>query len=121
MANTYLCSNGMRITQSTIDRNLSKAYRDKHEGQPRAMCEAYPGEVANDNDHTISQKRCKELGKTELIWNPNNFVSSSRKAHKEWENWKSGAWIDHNNAAERMAFMKKEDPEGYQKRMNYEY
>lgn len=112
MANTYECSDGTRITQATIDRRYSQSREEKYQGFSvtlRCQC----GEQGNDNDHTIAQRRCKDIRKTELIWNPDNYVWSCRKCHHEWENFKSGEWLRHSNSAERLAFMREHDFEGY--------
>jgi len=83
---------------------------------PYPMCEAYPELLAVDHDHTISQARCKQLHKTELIWNPDGIEFSSRIAHSEWESYRSGRFEEHANVIKRMLFVKKHDPEGFRKR-----
>lgn len=113
----YTCTNGERITEGNIRRRYAKAIREKHSGNGIPMCEAYPGERAVHNDHTISQKRCKQIHKTELIWNPENFVSSSARAHTEWEAIKGGEWIHHANVEQRLQFLKEHDPEGFNVRI----
>lgn len=50
-----------------------------------------------------------------------NIVYSSRKAHAEWESYKSGLFRNHANYKERMEFLKEHDPEGYQKRIQVVY
>lgn len=114
MANSYLCSDGTRVTQLQINARYSKAIREKHQGNGHPTCECCHKVPANDNDHTISQKRCKEIGKTELIWDHRNFVSSCRKCHNQWESYKSGDYILHKNVVERLGFMMDKDPEGYE-------
>lgn len=110
--------------QNEIDIILSATYKVmdafRKEIGLLGKCDAYPDEEPDmgiiDHDHTISQKRCKELGKIELIWDFDNIVYSSRKAHMEWESYKSGLFMNHANFKERMEFLKEHDPEGYQKR-----
>ena len=72
-----------------------------------------------DCDHTISQRRCKELGKTELIWDENNWSWSSRQAHLEWEEYKSGKFQHHLNFKTRMAYMAEHDYTGFMARFHY--
>lgn len=108
-----------KYSQSVINRRLSDAYKRKHVGNPNPICEGCGQAYADDNDHTISQRRCKEIGLPELIWNSQNIVSSCRQCHQEWENYKSGKWLDHINAPERMAFIKRYDMETYNKRLNF--
>ncbi len=68
-------------------------------------------------DHSISQKRCKELGKPELIYNLDNFEYSCANCHAAWEGFKSGEFRKHRNFESRMAFMKIHDYQGYIIRM----
>lgn len=117
--NSYHGSDGKTYKQSTIISNLSRAYRDKHENNPRPICAACQQAQATDNDHTIAQRRCKELHKTELIWNPINFEDSCRGCHMEWEQYKSGEFSKHKNFERRMEVLEMHDPEGYNKRINY--
>ena len=111
-------SDGKRYSETMIRARYAKALKEKHQGNGPPMCEAYPNERAIHNDHTISQKRCKQLHKTELIWNPDNFVSSSARAHTEWEAIKGGEWIHHANCEQRLAFLKEHDPEGFESRIH---
>lgn len=121
MANKYKTSTGKTYTQAGIKNMLSKAYQSKHQSPAPVWCEGCNKEPAQDNDHTIAQKRCKELHLTELIWDENNFVSSCRKCHQEWESWKSGAWAHHRNALARLEYLYQYDKEAYNKRSGYDY
>lgn len=108
-----LCSNGTRISHATAMARYTDALREKHEGMPAAICECGCGTRAVHNDHTIAKARCKQIHKTELIYDPDNFESSCERAHKQWENFKSGDWIKHANVERRLAYLKKHDPEGF--------
>ena len=110
---TYKCSDGTRVTQDQIDRKRTKLYANMPTMQ---RCAAYPDLMANEHDHTISQFRCKQLGKTELIWDPDNVEFSSRIAHNEWESYRGKDFEDHQNVVRRMKYVKKHDPEGFEKR-----
>lgn len=112
----YCCTNGEAVSQSTINRRYSEALKTKHSGQGITMCECCRKERAQDNDHTISQKRCKEIGKTELIYDPENFVSSCRSCHNSWESYKSDEFRHHLNYEERMNYLHKHDLQSYFKR-----
>lgn len=113
--NTYNTSYGDRLSQRQI---RSKYTLEKSGWMANYICEAYGvSEVAHDWDHTIAQARCKILHKTELIWDRQNVVRSSRKAHLEWESYKDGKFSYHKNAFDRMVFTYKHDPEGFTKRM----
>ena len=112
----YLCSDGKMVSQQFINSRLASMRREVTILKTPMRCQAYPTEQANDFDHTISQKRCKQLGKTELIWATENIAISSRFAHTCWENYASGEFEDHKNVIERMLFVKKHDPETFEKR-----
>lgn len=118
--NVFYSSDGRRHNQQQVNAQITKCYAsmDEEAGQKIYYCSAYPGlDDIIDHDHTVAKARCKVLRKTELIWDPENIVYSSRKAHKEWESYQSGEFIKHKNFETRMAFTKLHDPEGFEKRM----
>ncbi len=114
MANTYYDSDGNKWTQQKIRSEYTKA---KKGWRTKGICEAlgFP-HVADDPDHTISQSRCKEIHKVELIFMEGNISWSCRKAHMEWESYKSGRFSYHKNAYSRMVFTAMHDEEGFKKR-----
>lgn len=85
-------------------------------------CHAYPHlnddqfDVTIDHSHTISRARCKQLGKPELIYDPENIEHLSRKAHEEWDNYEP-AFIKHANFQKRMDYIKQHDSHDYERRM----
>lgn len=93
------------------------ARMEKHQGNPFPVCECCGHTRAQDNSHVISQKRCKDLHRTELIWDPKNFVSSCRECHHEFENYKSGEFHKHRNFVDAMSLMIDYDPESAIKRL----
>ncbi len=108
------CSDGSRVSQSTIERRYAESREEKYAGITTILkCEAGCGRTGNHNDHTIAQAHCKQLHKTELIWHPGNYVWSCNICHKQWESFKSGEWLHHANVEERLLFLHKHDPEGY--------
>lgn len=111
----YNCSNGERVSQATIDRRRAKSHLEFVD-KPQ-ICWACCRKMANDFDHTIAQARCKVIGKTELIWAVNNQVLSCRLCHSEWESFKSGEYKKHLNYETRIAYLKENDEEGWQKRV----
>lgn len=111
------CSNGREVSQSQINSYYRLAKIKEYEGNPFPDCQACGNTKANDCDHTIPQKRCKELNRTELIWDAKNFVPSCRKCHTEWESYGSGEFYKHRNFSERMAVVFDYDPETYIKRL----
>ena len=112
------CSDGARVSEAQIKAHYTHALHKKHAGNPHPICGCGCGEKAVDNDHTIAKARCKEIHKAELIWDPENFESSCRKSHREWENMKGGEWILHANVEKRLRYLKEHDPEGFKKRIN---
>lgn len=112
MANYYKCSNGERVTQATIDKRLSEAYRERYENG-FACCEE-TGLRAEGSSHIVSQKRCKQLHKTELIWTLDNFFPALNSVNSRWENNDQTL----KNYWKYMEIVKKYDPEGYNKRIN---
>lgn len=116
MANMYFCSNGTRVSEATIKARYGASLRDKYEGYSSLPCGGC-GAQSVHNDHTIAKARCKVIHKTELIWNKKCFVRSCEKCHHEWEGFKSGEWVNHLNVEERLTFLKENDPDGYQIRV----
>lgn len=113
----YRTSSGELLSQTQIDRRLSKAYQDNLKPSD-FLCECCGEERAVDRDHTLSQRRCKILKLTELIWDWRNWSLSCRNCHTEWESYKSGLFKKHLNYECRMAYLKKASHEDYQKRIN---
>ena len=90
--------------------------REKHGGSTSVVCEGC-GSIAMDNSHIISRKRCKEIGRTELIWDPNNVVNYCRNCHHNYENYKSGEWKKLRNYIHLVRYLKDNDFEHLTKRL----
>ena len=116
MPNHYLTSTGERITQTQINSRLAKM---RNSMMHYYICQCCWVNQANDHDHTISQKRCKELHKTELIWDEANISFSCRGCHIIYENFKTGGFQLHKNWLKRILFIKLHDNETYMKRFYY--
>lgn len=72
--NTYLCSNGERISQSTIERRLKETY-NLMDNTREAVCESCgASQWPLSHSHIISRDRAKKIKKTELIWNAQNIL-----------------------------------------------
>lgn len=117
MANYSLCSDGTKVTDATSQARYTKALREKHQCNGRPTCQGCQNAHAEHNDHTIAKARCKVIHKTELIWDPENLADSCNVCHREWESFKSGNWILHKNAEQRLQYLKEHDPEGFQHRI----
>lgn len=112
--NHYNCSDGRKLTAGTIKSYLNKAYHKKYRGEPYPRCEGC-GDEAQCSAHIIAQARCKQLGKTELIWNPSNFFPSCYLCNRAIENPKGKAWRELRNIQTCLEFIKQHDPELYTK------
>ena len=97
------------VPQAEINRKLSETYK-------RMDAIHKPG-FGMTHDHTISQKRCKQLKKPWLIWHEGNIEYSDLTIHNQWESYKDGKFAKHKNFEKRMAFLKEHDIEGWEKRM----
>lgn len=114
--NHYTCSDGERVTQTQINSRLSKAKKGFME---RYICESCGKNQGTDWSHTISQRRCKELHKTELVWLEGNGSWDCRTCHVDWEEYKRPNYLDANNWLERMTFVAIHDEEGFRMRLMY--
>lgn len=85
MPNYYTCSNGEKVTEVTIKARLSKAYKEFYLFEPLGKCEGC-NDVAVCTAHILPRSVCKHLGKTELIWSPNNWFRSCLKCNAIAEN-----------------------------------
>ena len=112
----YTDSKGSQYTQSMIDVRLRQAYEDNPMNH---LCECCHKQKAIEHSHIISQKRCKELHITEMIWQPLNWTDSCRDCHTDWEGYKSGKFAEHRNVFKTMSVLKAYDPEAFRKRINY--
>jgi hypothetical protein len=111
MANLYYTTSGERVSQATIDRRRSAAYREAYAGLPHPSCESC-GKRAEGSSHIVSQKRCKELRKSELIWDRINFYPACNLHNSAWESNDTSL----PNYQRLMEILQKLDPEGYEKR-----
>ncbi len=118
MANKHYCSDGKSYTQPTIQSKLSKSYQENDLDAPY-YCECCGKRRWEHHDHTISQKACKWLHKTELIWYRGNWSYSCNQCHTEWESFKSGLFANHLNFEVRMLFLKEYDIQNYNLRLQY--
>jgi hypothetical protein len=119
----YRCSDGSIVSEITIKRKYAEVC-DKIDTTREPVCQgSNRGDVPLSHSHTISRARCKEIGKTELIWDPNNIelegfeepTSNPTKSHNIWE---VGSWDKKSNLLNfnrKLKIIKREDPEQYRK------
>jgi protein-arginine kinase activator protein McsA len=113
--NYYECGNGERVTQTQINHRLSRAKKGFIERYVCESCETRSNAFAAWS-HTISQKRCKELHKTDLIWLEGNGSWDCHPCHTDFESFKSGKFSYMNNAYDRMLFIGIYDKQTFVKR-----
>jgi 5-methylcytosine-specific restriction endonuclease McrA len=118
--NTFLCSDGTRVTQAEIDAKLTEAYRIKYTNGPSMTC-AGCGEWADSSAHIIAKSRCKQLHKTELVWCPDNFFPACYSCNSAIESPKGGKWKALRNLDKCMEFVRIHDKELFQKFLNNGY
>ena len=113
--NYYTTSDGERVSQTQINSRLAVAKKGFIE---RYVCEScgVNGRTFAAWSHTISQKRCKELHKTDLIWLEGNGSWDCHDCHIVFESYKDGRFSHMNNAYERMVFIAMYDDETFIKR-----
>lgn len=113
--NTFLCSDGTRVTQAEINERRSAAY-EKYDTllDSGNKCEGCGG-IATNHAHIIPQSRCKKIGKTQLIWTLLNFFKSCNACNLAIENSKGKDWRYLKNIDHCLVFIKGHDPELYTK------
>ena len=82
----YYCSDGSRVSEATIKRKLSEAYRKKYDGEPHPLCEGCGLVSAQGSAHIVPKAELKELHMTELIWNPIMFFPACHSCNSIAEN-----------------------------------
>jgi hypothetical protein len=91
--NSYKCTNGERVSQSVIERNIRKAKDLKHayflRQHTHVFCEFTKVNASADiidTMHIISVDQCKKMGKTELCWSQSNLRYGARTFHEKFDN-----------------------------------
>lgn len=87
--NSYKCSDGTKVTQAQIDRNIRKAkiqlLNDCMVKYGYIFCQECRRNDCKpiDCSHKKSVQQCKNEGKTELCWNVENMKLLGRDCHKK--------------------------------------
>lgn len=123
--NTYLCWDGNRVSQKTIDEKLRRHYAVCDTVKP-VVCEGCGNHFVFRNlqishAHIIPQARCKAIGKTELIWCRQNWFYGCLDCNAAIENPKGSEWKTLKNIHECMEFIREHDGELFQKFLNNGY
>lgn len=111
----YVCSNGETVTQAEIDKRRGEAYRLKYQDNPCPIDEGFREQRAQCTAHIISQQRCKQIHKTELIWDIENMFAATHESNRAIENPKGQEWKKLKNLQYCLNFIEKHDPELYAK------
>lgn len=119
----YITSSGEVVSQIEINRRYKETC-EQIDQERDLICEGLGRYgLPLSHSHTISRKRCKELGKVELIWDKGNiFLESyhepSSKPYYAHNIWESGSLEQKKtllNFTRKLEYIKKHDPELYQR------
>jgi hypothetical protein len=113
--NKYECSDGTKVSESTIKKRLYESYTRWYSGEP-PICYGCGGK-AIETSHIIAKARCKQLHATELIWFRPNTFPACRRCHTVWEGINNPEWCSLLNVDECLDVLEKYDVESYNKRM----
>lgn len=111
--NHYHTSTGERLTQDQINYRLGVMYHNADVDRlgESNLCEGCEQRPAEGHAHIIPQARCKQLRKTELIWDRNNIFNSCHSCNSIAENVSSNAITELKNYDRIKEFMTIHDPE----------
>lgn len=119
----YSCSDGSLVSQYQISVNLKLTYAKIDETR-LPFCEGSGKTgVPLSHSHTISQARCKQLGKAELIWDEDNIfleefeapTSNPTASHNVWELGNIEKKTTLVNFDKKLEYIKLHDIEQYMK------
>lgn len=115
--NMFKCSDGESVTQAQINYRLNKAYDEaEYDCFYCHGCGAHP---ADAHAHIIPKARCKQLNKTQLIWDERNFFPACNKCNTIAENVSSPAIMNLNNYQRIKAWLQLMDFERFTKLPDY--
>lgn len=110
MPNYYKCSDGSKISEAGIKAKLSAAYREFYLFEPLGSCEGC-GEPAQGTAHIVPKARLKQIGKTEFIWNPIDFMRACHRCNSVVENVSSDDILKMKNYDKIKKVLTEYDPE----------
>lgn len=117
----YRCSDGSMVSQAEIKCQLL-IVKDKIKETRLPVCQGTGRTgVPLSFSHIISQARCKELGKTELIWSEDNIeleefeapTSNPTAAHNIWEVGTIEKKLTLLNIERKLEYIAQHDPETF--------
>ncbi len=121
--NRYRCSAGELVTTQEIRDRLKVAYNSIDQAREPICQGTGRSDLPLSHSHTISQARCKALGKTELIWADGNielesYHEPSSKPYAAHNIWADGSLEQKKtllNFTRKLEYIKLHDPETYAK------
>ena len=115
--NHYFCSDGTKVTEAQIRRKLYEYYfQEWNDGwEFYIRCKGCEDEWAQGHAHIIPKARCKNLRKTELIWDRENWFFACHKCNAIAENVSSEAITKLKNFERIKRFLSLHDVERYSK------
>lgn len=118
--NLSKCSDGSRVAQVTINSMRSICYDQMQSYGHTFNCEGCGVSLYEPSHaHIIPQARCKQLGKTELIWNPENIFFACHTCNAIAENVSSPAITKLRNYPRIKAFLELYDFQRFTKLPDY--
>lgn len=110
----YYCSDGSRVSEATIKKKLSEAYRKKYwNGHP--VCESCGLKQAQGSAHLLPKARLKSLHLTEKIWDEEFFVPACHECNLLLEAIYSDEIKNSMCYSKLLKLTEKYDPERYKK------
>jgi len=119
--NRYRCSDGTTVTKIEINRNYQRTCDEiRFERDP--VCQGTGRtDLPLSFSHTISRKRCQQLGKSELVWDKENIevesyeppCSNPISAHNIWESASLQVKKTLLNFERKLQYIKVHDPQSW--------
>lgn len=108
--------------QAIIKRKLRETY-EQIDNEREQICQGCGrSDKPLSHSHTISQKRCKEIGKPELIWDKDNIEIECFGNNEDCHNiWEKGTLLQKwamDNFLRKLKYIEKNDNETFVK-LNY--
>lgn len=119
----YRCSDGSMVSQVDIKWKLLITTDKIKQTRPLICQGTGRSDIPLSFSHTISQDRCKKLGKTELIWDEDNIevesfeapTSNPTAAHNIWEVGSIEKKLTLLNIDRKLQYIAQHDPETFAK------
>lgn len=104
--NHYFTSDGERVSQATIDRRVSEAYKQIYAGEGYQYCHGCGG-AAQGTAHIVPKAVCKVEGITEYCWLRINMFPSCHICNQRSENFRAPEFLLLKNVVHIVEITKK--------------